>query len=275
MRALGVALLLCACSRDAPPPAASEDARGPRAGEIAIPMPAVAAGEVAIWQREGSLETRGRMFHRGNFRGNVSWTGTRKSAIRAETLAVSAGRPSRLRLTYSAHATTALVGGVKRAIGPALEGRSYLVELGAGEPQVSLEGGGVIGAAESERVSLDVLDFELRWRPVQGRTLLIGETVNGATPLVLKSARAGLARITTRARVNVGSGLGAPVEAEVDAEAVIDLATGRLRELRDGGVASLTGTRVEGVKNAELGGTAAWTGTGLVSPPVEASASTP
>jgi hypothetical protein len=273
MRALAAAVLLCACSRAAPP-AAPADAGGPRPGEIAIPMPAAAAGEVAVWQREGTLETRGRMFHKGNFRGNVSWTGARASTIRAETLAVSDGRASRLRLTYSRHATTAQVGGMKRAIGPALEGRSYLVELGAGEPRVSLDGGGAPSAGEVERVTMDVRDFELRWRPAQGRTLLIGQTLPGPTPLVLKSARGGAAHLVTRARVNIGAGLGAPIEADVDAEALLDLATGRLRELRDGGVASLTGARVDGVKNAELAGTAEWTGAGLVSPPAEASAST-
>jgi hypothetical protein len=259
MRGLVIAVAVLGCRAQPPPPAAPPPDAGARPGEVAIPLPAAAAGDVVTWRREGTLDVRGRMFHKDRFRGNVTWTGTRASEIRVETLAVEAGRPSRLRLTYTAHATVARTGGLERALGPALEGRSYLVEIVAGEPRVSAEGGAAAGDAEVERVALDVRDLDLRWRPVQGQTLVIGAAVAGPSPLVLRSARGGAARVATRGRGNLAVGLGAPIEADLDLEAAIDLATGRVREVRDGGVASLSRARVEGVKDAELGGTAEWT----------------
>jgi hypothetical protein len=232
----------------APAEAADAMAAG-RIGEVTIPVPPAAVGDRVEWRREASVGTKARLYRDGKWRGNVSVVGERRMAIAIETLAVAAGQPSRLRLRYASHHSIVKVGGSERPAGPALEGRVFDVELEADPVRVTAADGERIDAPLVERVARDVSDLVLPWRSLAGRRLLPGETVAlerpRGTTATFKGTRGGAALVGLKAESLLDLPAGLEMQATLHGEALLDLSTGRPREIRSEAAGTLTTTRFD------------------------------
>src|SRR5687768_10184781 len=154
MRAALLAAMLAlggGCRRAAPPDAAPAfDA--PPVGEVTVPAPAATPGETSEWRRDTLITARARIYRDGKWRGNVQVVGARQSRIAVETLAVSGGQPSRLRLEYVGYQSTVSIGGAKRDDGASFQGRTFEVELAGEDLRINAAAGAGVTAAEVERV---------------------------------------------------------------------------------------------------------------------------
>jgi hypothetical protein len=219
-RALLLALLAAAgCREERRATVAVASDAAPRVGEVAVPAPRAAVGDVQLVRSEIVATGTVRLYEGGKWRGNAGLVMTTEAEARVEVLAVDGGQPSRLRLEYSRYRATVKVGGDERDVAPRLEGRSFIADLAGGLSLVAGDGA-VVGAGELGALRREVEWLSL-WTPVQGRTLLLGQAVTGGPPwngtFMLKDRRATSAIVAARLTLDEGV---------VDGEAVIDLATG-------------------------------------------------
>jgi hypothetical protein len=261
-------VLAAACRRDAPPDAAPAiDA--PPVGEVTIPAPAAAAGETAEWRRDTVITAKARIYRDGKWRGNVQVVGSRQSRIAVETLAVTGGQPSRLRLRYVGYQSTVSIGGTQRPDGVSFEGKSFEVEVAGDDLRINALGGGGVTAAEVERVGRDVTDLALAWRAVQGRRLRVGEPVAAGTrhgpTLMLEGTQGGAAILRVKLATPLELPVGLEMQATVEGQALIDLGSGRLREVRTEGSGPLETAKVDRRGEMVLTGTAEYVQTDVVS----------
>lgn len=248
MRQLVLLALAAACGRTAPAPVEVADAAAAPIAEVVVPAPAPVVGEVETVRTAVNASGTARFYRDGKWSGNgsVAFSVTREA--RHEVLAVDGGRPIRMRFSYPRDEVTLRAGGEDRVLPATNAGRSYVVDL-AGGLSVLAEGGAAVGADELQIIRQDVEDLA-RWAPIQGRALVLGQAIDGPPPwnahLVLKSRGETTAKVAARLAMPLGGD--APVQ--VDGEATLDLATGRVARFVGDGTMDMARTSKVGKRGA-------------------------
>lgn len=227
---LALMQVAAACRREAPaaPPAAVDAAP---VAQLAIPAASWAPGDVLTTRSESVATGTVRLYRDGKWKGSGQVAITTLVESRREVLAVDgAGRPARLRLEYPRYESTMKVaGGDARDLAPRLAGRSFIADLAGGLSVVAGDGAAV-PPAELEVLRRDVEGLTL-WAPLQGRTLMLGETVESAGARFVVKSRGDKTAVVT-ARVTLG-------DVPVEGEATLELGTGRVTRFAGDGVVKI------------------------------------